>query len=101
MTPPTGKRGGIAPIGNRDPVVVSGGVDEVRQVVMSGTIGSGEATHDMGERSLGFRLRFRSTRLHPKVPHHHLLPRRMGPRRIRGIGRNVTLLDPSPPRTRA
>jgi len=36
MTPPTSKRGGIAPIGNRDPVVVPGGVDEVRQVVVSG-----------------------------------------------------------------
>jgi hypothetical protein len=53
MTPPTSKRGGIAPIGNRDPVVVPGGVDEVRQVVVSGTIGIGKTAHDGGERSLG------------------------------------------------
>jgi hypothetical protein len=39
--------------------------------------------------------------LDAKVPNRHSLERGMGPRRIRGIGRNVTVLDPTCPRTGA
>src|SRR5713226_9418648 len=42
-----------------------------------------------------------SPRLDAKVPHHHPLERGMGPRRIRGIWRNVAVVDPARPRTRA
>src|SRR6266481_7109969 len=72
VDPPARKACRIAPIGNRDHIVVSRRIHIVRQIMMSRSVGRPEAPHDIAQRRTRLSLHVRAARLHAKIPHDNL-----------------------------